>query len=164
MDIVGLSETKRPGSGEISSRDFTYYWSGMSNSGRLRGVAIAVSSRLQPSVVEVIPIDERIMRLRLKHTWGFMSLVAVYVPTEAEVCWADEKEMFYAKIDFILDQCPRWDDLNAVTDTDRVICWSPWLWYQEHQQLSPSEFCKIQKIENCRFLVSKTRAVPLNLV
>ena len=45
----------------------------------------------------------------------------------------------------------------------RVMSWSPWLWYQEHQQLS-LEFCKIQMIENCRFLVSKTRSVSLHLV
>ena len=62
MDIVGLSETRRPGSGEISSRGFIYYWCGMSNGARLKGVAIGVSSRLQSSVVEVIPVDERIMR------------------------------------------------------------------------------------------------------
>ena len=69
----------------------------MNNGARLKGVTIDVSSRLQPSVVEVILVDERIMRLRLKHTLGFMSLVAVYAPTE--VCGADEKEMFYAKLD-----------------------------------------------------------------
>ena len=91
MNIVGLSETRRPGSGEISSRSFTYYWSGMSNGARLKGVAIGVSRRLQPSIAEVIPVDEHIMRLRLKHTWGFMSLIAVYAPTE--VCWADERDV-----------------------------------------------------------------------
>ena len=41
-----------------------------------------MSSRLQPSVVEVTPVDERIMRLRLKHSLGFVSVVAVYAPTE----------------------------------------------------------------------------------
>ena len=55
------SKTRRPGSGEISSRGFIYYWSGMSNGARLKRVAIGGSSRLQPSVVEVIPVDERIM-------------------------------------------------------------------------------------------------------
>ena len=88
---MGLSETMRPSSGKISSRGFTYYCSGMSNGARFRGVAISVSSRLQPSVVEVIPVDECIMRLKLKHTSGFMSLVAVYAPTE--VCEADEKDV-----------------------------------------------------------------------
>ena len=43
------------------------------------------------------------MRLRLKHTLGFMSVVAVYVLTEASQ--TEEKEMFYAKLDSVLDQC-----------------------------------------------------------
>ena len=43
------------------------------------------------------------MQLRLKHTLGLMSLVAVYTPTE--VCGADEIEIFYAKLDSVLDQC-----------------------------------------------------------
>ena len=60
MDIVGLSETRRPGSGEISSRDFTYYWSAMINGAHLRGVAIEISSIPQPFVVEVTPVNERI--------------------------------------------------------------------------------------------------------
>ena len=132
VDMVGLSETRRPGSGDISSRGFTYYWSGMSNGARLRGVAIAISSKLQSSVVEVTPVDERIMRLRMKHTLGFMSVVAVYAPTE--MCETDEKEMFYAKLNSVLDQCPRRDvlivlgDFNATTGTERAgyeLCVGP---------------------------------------
>ena len=42
-----------------------------------QGVTIGISSRLQPSFVEVNPVDEFIMRLRLKHSLGFMSVVAV---------------------------------------------------------------------------------------
>ena len=60
------SETRRPGSGKTSSMGFTYYWSSMS------------TSRMEPSVVEVIPVDERIMRLRLKHSLVFMSTVPVH--------------------------------------------------------------------------------------
>ena len=63
----------------------------------VKGVAIGISSILQPSVVEVTPVDERIMRLRLKLGLGFMSVVAVCTPTE--VCETEEKEMFYAKLD-----------------------------------------------------------------
>ena len=54
-----------------------------------------------------------------------MSVVAVYAPTE--VCETEEKEMFYAKLDSVLDQCPRRDaiivlgDFNAVTE----ICVGP---------------------------------------
>ena len=52
------------------------------------------------------------MQLRLNHTLDFMSLVAVYVPTE--MCRADEKEIFYAKLNFSAS------DFNAVTGTERT--------------------------------------------
>ncbi len=77
-----LSETRRPGSGETSSGGCTYYCSGISDGTRLRGIAVGISSWMQPLVVEVTPVYERIMLVRLKHTLGFMSLVAVYAPTE----------------------------------------------------------------------------------
>ena len=127
VDMVGLS-----GSGETNSKGFTYYWSGMSNIHHVKRVAIGISSRLKTSVVEVTQVDERIMRLRLKHSLGFMSVVTVYAPTE--VCETEEK-MFYAKLDFVLDQCPRCDalivlgDINAVTGTERAgyeICVGPY--------------------------------------
>ena len=124
VDIVGLSETRRPGNGEISSEGYTYYWSGHSNGARLGGVAIGISSRLQSSVVGVTPVDERMMLVRLKHTLGFISLIAVYAPTEMSEL--EEKEMFYAKLNSIVDQCAPWDtlivlgDFNAVSGTERV--------------------------------------------
>ena len=59
--MVGVSEIRRPGSGETSSKGFTYYWSGMSNGHHVKGVAIGMSSRLQPSVVEVTLVDEHII-------------------------------------------------------------------------------------------------------
>ena len=83
VDMVGLSETMRPGSAVTSSKVLTYYWSGRSNGHHVKGVVIGISSRLQPSVVEVTPVDEHIMQLRLKHSLGFMSVIAVYYgPTE----------------------------------------------------------------------------------
>ena len=130
--MVGLSEIRRPDSGETSSKRFTYYWSGMSSGHRVKGVAIGIYSRLQPFVVEVTRVDECIVRLRLKYSLGFMSEVAVYVPTE--VCETGKKEMFYAKVDSVLDQCPLPDalivlgDFNAVTSTERTgyeICAGP---------------------------------------
>lgn len=50
VDTVDLSETRRPGNGEISSRSHTdSYWSGMENGTHLGGgeVAVSISSRLQ---------------------------------------------------------------------------------------------------------------------
>ena len=89
-----------------------------------------------------------------------MSLDAVYAPTE--VCGADEKEMFYTNLDSVLDHCTRWDtlivlgDFNAVTGTERAGSGT--------RNTNSPEFIKIQKVDNCRFLVSENRAAPLDLV
>ena len=77
MEVAALSEVRRPGSGVASEGGYTYHWSGRGDGQHREGVAIAISSRLQSSVVEVAPVDERIMVMRLKHSFGFMSLIAV---------------------------------------------------------------------------------------
>ena len=56
-DMVGLSETRKPVSGETISKGFIYYWSCISNGHCVKGVAIDNFSRLQPSVLEVTPVD-----------------------------------------------------------------------------------------------------------
>ena len=56
---------------------------------------ICISRRLRLPVAEVIMVDERIFQLRL----GFISVVAVYVPTDA--CKTEKWEMFYVKLDSI---------------------------------------------------------------
>ena len=89
------------------------------------------------------------MRLKQKHTWGFMSLVAVHASTE--MCGIHEKEMLYARL-CSGSVSPRWNtllalgDFNAVTGTERSgyeLCVGP------HSSLS--EFFKIQKVENWVF-------------
>ncbi len=47
------------------------------NGFHVKGVATGISSQLLSFVVEVAPVDERIMLVRLKHTLGFMSRCTV---------------------------------------------------------------------------------------
>ena len=82
IGIAALSEVRRPKSGEISVGGYTYYWSGRLDGYHSEGVAIAVSSRLISLLAEVTPVNERIMRLRLRHSLGVISVVSVYAPTE----------------------------------------------------------------------------------
>ena len=124
VDVASVSEVRRPGSGVASVGGYTYYWSGRADGHHWEGVAIAISNRLRPSVVEVAPVDERIMVMRLKHSFGFMSLVAVYAPTDTSK--PEVKEMFYAKLTSVADGCPKRDirlvlgDFNAVSGCDRA--------------------------------------------
>lgn len=78
MDIVALYEC----SAVARSVSGVYlYRSGMINGFRLKGVVMDIC-QLLPFVVEVTPIDGRMMRVRLKHKLVFMSLVEVYAPIE----------------------------------------------------------------------------------
>ena len=122
--VAGLSEVRRPGRGEISVGGYTYYWSGRSNGHHTEGVGIAVADRLVPMVLEVTPVSERLMRLRLKYSLGVISLVAVYAPTNTSSL--AKKEAFYSLLNSEVGRCPKRDtlivvgDFNAMTGTDRT--------------------------------------------
>ena len=104
--IAALSEVRSPDCGEIMVGGYTYYWSGRSDGYHAQGVAIAVSNKLTPIIIEV---NERIMRLRICHSLGVISLVSVYAPTEAS--HLTMKDEFYATLESVVDQCPRRDTL-----------------------------------------------------
>ena len=83
-----------------------------------------MSNNLTPMIIEVKPVNERIMRGRIRHFLGVVFLVSVYTPTEASDLTV--KDTFYAALKSVVDQCPRRDillvlwDFNASTRTDRV--------------------------------------------
>ena len=122
--IAALSEVQRPDIGEIMAGGYTYYWSGRSDGYLAQGVAVAVSNELTPMIIiEVTPVNEHAMRLRIYHSLGVISLVSVYATTEASDLTV--KDAFYATLKSVVDQCPRRDtlltfgDFNASTGTDR---------------------------------------------
>ena len=75
----------------------------------VQGVAAAVSNKLTPMIIEVTPVNERIMRRRIRHSLGVVSLVSVYAPTEANNITV--KEAFFATLESVVDQCPKRDTL-----------------------------------------------------
>ena len=120
---IVTTEVQRPDCGEIMVGGYTYYWSGRSDGYHAQVVAVAVSNKLTPMIIEVTPVNERIMSLRIRHFLGVISLVSVYAPTEASDLTV--KDAFYATLESVVDQCPRRDpllvleDFNASTGTDR---------------------------------------------
>ena len=62
-----------------------------------QGVALAVSNKLTPMIIEVTPVNECVMRLRIRHLLGVISLVSVYAPTEASDLTV--KDAFYATLE-----------------------------------------------------------------
>ena len=80
IGIAALSEVRRPDCSEIMVGGYTYYWSGRSDGYHTQGVAVAVSNKLTPMIIEVTPVNERIMRRRIRHSLGVISLRRVISP------------------------------------------------------------------------------------
>ena len=55
-----------------------------------------MSNKLTPMIIEVTPVNERIMRLRISPSFGVISLVSVYAPTVASDLTV--KDAFYATL------------------------------------------------------------------
>ena len=132
ISIAALSEVRRPDSGEIMVGSCTSHWSVCSDGYHAQGVAVAVSNKLTPMIIEVTSVKERIMRLRIRHSLNVISLVS---PTEASDLTV--KDSFYATLESVVDQCPRRDtllifgDFNASTGIDRdgyETCLAPCVW------------------------------------
>ena len=60
-----------------------------------------MSNKLTPMIIEVTPVNERIMSLRISHSLGVISLVSVYAPTEAS--HLTMKDEFYATLESMVD-------------------------------------------------------------
>ena len=108
--VLQHSEVQRPDCGEIMVGGYTDYWSGRSDGYQAQGVAVAVSNKMTPMIIEITPVNERIMRLRMHHSLGVISLVSVYAPTGASDLTV--KDAFYATLKSVVDQCPRQDTLS----------------------------------------------------
>ena len=64
-----------------------------------------MSNKLTPMIIEVTPVNEQIMRQRIRNSLGFISLVSVHAPNEASDLTM--KDAFYATLESVVDQCPR---------------------------------------------------------
>ena len=73
-----------------------------------------MSNNLTPMIIEVTPVNERIMRQRIHHSLGVVFLVSIYAPTEASDLTV--KDAFYATLESVVDQCPRRDTLLVLGD------------------------------------------------
>ena len=77
IGIAALSEVRRPDYDEIMVGGYTYYWCGRSDGYHAQGVAVAVSNKLTPMIIEVTPVNECIMRRRIRHSLGVIFLVSM---------------------------------------------------------------------------------------
>ena len=95
IDILGISEVKWTGMGELNSDDHYIYYCGQ-ESLRRNGVAIIVNKRVQNAVLGCSLIDDRIISVHFQGKPFNITVILVYAPTsnaeEAEV------EQFYENL------------------------------------------------------------------
>ena len=133
IGIAVLSEVRRPDtdSVEVMAGGYTYYCSDHPDGYHTQGVAVTVSNKLTPMMIEVTRVNEHIMRLRIHHSLGVISLVSIYAPIESDLT---VKEAFHVVLGPVVHHCPKRDalfvlgDFNVFTGTDRngyETCVSP---------------------------------------
>ena len=130
MDLLALAESRWPGSGVSSVCDSTILHSG-STSSHTHGVAVILSPHAKAAwdaagcVFQ--PVSERILRLRLKCHMSYMTVVAVYAPTNPTNSTSDavgDSEAFYDQLQSSLSSIPSSDllvilgDFNARVGSD----------------------------------------------
>ncbi|XP_060527005.1 craniofacial development protein 2-like [Cylas formicarius] len=81
IKILGLSEVRWPGTGTHRTKNGVLYYSGGGDPKHQYGVAVFISSELEKSVIDFIPLGERVMLLRLLTTHRVMNVVQAYAPT-----------------------------------------------------------------------------------
>ncbi|XP_071576849.1 uncharacterized protein [Temnothorax nylanderi] len=97
IDILGLSEVRWPGSGMQKTSNGVIYYSGGSATNHRYGTAILVNNIVAESVAEFIPLNDRVMMLKLQTSHRALNVIQVYAPTNDKT--DAEMEDFYSKIE-----------------------------------------------------------------
>ena len=118
VDILGISELKRPGMGEFNSDDHHIYYCGQ-ESLRRNGVAIMVNKRVQNAVLGCNLKSNRMISVRFQGKPFNIRIIQVCAPTsnaeKAEVEW------FYEDPQDLLELTPKKDVLFIIRDWNAKV-------------------------------------------
>ena len=118
IDILGISELKWTGMGDLNSDDHYMYYCGQ-ESLRRNGVAIMVNKRVQNSVLGRNVKNDRMISVRFQSKPFNITVIQVYAPTsnaeEAEV------EHFYEDLKVLLELTIKKDVLVIIGDWNAKV-------------------------------------------
>ena len=113
IDIAVLSETLFHASGSINDLEYTFYWSGKSNSEKREGgVGFAIKRDIVTKLTEMShPVSDRIMTMRIPLTKDRnATIVCAYAPTMANP--EENQERFYSHLN---------GTLRNIHSTDKLL-------------------------------------------
>jgi len=112
VSVLGVSEVRWKGQGEIRSGDYTVYYSGGEQTER--GVAIVVHKSIMISVIKKTVCNDRIIVLKLKAEPVSILIMQVYMPTSEYE--NDEVEKLFDTIEGILEEDGKGDTNNIILE------------------------------------------------
>lgn len=122
IDILGVSETRWKGSGEITTIDkHCFLYSGLKGEDDIHeyGVGIILSARFRNALIEWQPISERIITARVKAQNQGVTVVQCYAPTD--VSETEHKEQFYSLLDKTITKINKNDAIILMGDFNAQV-------------------------------------------
>ena len=105
-DIIGLSEVRWKGTGELSDNGHTFLYSGQNRLKR-NGVGFLIMKEITDSILDFAYVSDRIISIRIEAKPKNLTIIQVYAPTSD---YSDnEIEEFYEKIDESIKTTPKKD-------------------------------------------------------
>jgi exonuclease III len=82
IEILAVQETRWPGTGIINKNDYTMYYSGTRGRTGQAGTGFIVMGKMQNHVIEFLPLNESVCKLRVRNKYSNIILIICYAPTE----------------------------------------------------------------------------------
>ena len=106
MKILGISEMRWTGSGQLSKGGKTILYSGHSHM-HTHGVGIILSKGAQIALIGWQPVNHRIITTIFNNKLAKVTIIQAYAPTEASE--DKEKDKFYSKLQDVINNTPSYD-------------------------------------------------------
>lgn len=102
IEILGISEARSHGNGNMTIDDHYIFYSGQDTSQHWNGVGFVLTKKMNKFVKSVTNVSDRVMLLQLNaKPMNVNNIIQVYAPTSLST--AQECEDFYADMKQVLD-------------------------------------------------------------
>ena len=118
-DIVGLSETHLPSTGEERIGNTSLIVSGRTDGVHRQGVGFLMSTKARRSLISVTPVSERLIMIRMKGSPINITIIQVYAPDCSKP--DEESDNFYLQLQSLIDAVPKKDLIVVIGDFNAIV-------------------------------------------